>query len=123
MRGEHPLLYRLMMKGPDFFLIIKVKEAWIDITVLNTQTNTVFYISGYNGYSGDIKGTVNIGTVLSPQRRGRVPQYSKNRMDQRRLFGLSSYYNLSHFSLLCIMTNLKYLVHPWTTLFLYVHIC
>ena len=39
-------------------------------------------ISGYNSASGDIKGTVNIGPVLPPQRKGRVPQYGRNRMDE-----------------------------------------
>ena len=39
-------------------------------------------ISGYNEASGDIKGTVNIGPVLPPQKKGRVPQYSRNRMDE-----------------------------------------
>ena len=51
---------------------------------LHKKYDNVFdpYISGYNGYSGDIKGTVNIGLVLPPQRKGCVPLYSKNRMDE-----------------------------------------
>ena len=69
---------------------ININETHLDLNMadkfraLHKKYDNVFdpYISGYNGYSGDIKGTVNIGPVLPPQRKGRVPQYSKNRMDE-----------------------------------------
>lgn len=32
---------------------------------------------GYNGASGPLKAVVNMGPVQSPQRKGRLPQYSK----------------------------------------------
>lgn len=37
-------------------------------------------IIGYNGKSGPLKATVNMGPVLPPQRKGRVPQYSRNKL-------------------------------------------
>ena len=39
-------------------------------------------ISKYNGQSGNIQGVVNMGPVMPPQRKGRVPQYSRNRMEE-----------------------------------------
>ena len=35
---------------------------------------------GYNGASGPFKAVVNMGPVLPPQRKGRLPQYAKNRL-------------------------------------------
>ncbi|KAK2550541.1 hypothetical protein P5673_028741 [Acropora cervicornis] len=37
-------------------------------------------ISGYNGAAGPIQASVNIGPVQPPQRKGRVPQYSRNQL-------------------------------------------
>ena len=39
-------------------------------------------ITGYNGAAGPIKATVNMGPVQPPQRKGRVPQYSRNNLVQ-----------------------------------------
>lgn len=38
--------------------------------------------SGYNGAAGPIKAHVNMGPVQPPQRKGRVPQYSRHQMDR-----------------------------------------
>lgn len=35
---------------------------------------------GYNGASGPFKAVVNMGPVLPPQRKGRVPQYSRDKL-------------------------------------------
>ena len=35
---------------------------------------------GYNGAVGQIQGTVNIGAVQPPQRRGHLPQYNRQRL-------------------------------------------
>ncbi|XP_067660624.1 uncharacterized protein [Haliotis asinina] len=35
---------------------------------------------GYNGASGPFQATVNMGPVLPPQRKGRLPQYSRGRL-------------------------------------------
>ena len=37
-------------------------------------------ITGYNGAAGPIQATVNIGPVQPPQRKGRIPQYSRNQL-------------------------------------------
>ena len=37
-------------------------------------------IPGYNGAAGHIEATVNMGPVQPPQRKGRVPQYSRNQL-------------------------------------------
>ncbi len=37
-------------------------------------------IDGYNGKSGPFKAVVNMGPVQPPQRKGRVPQYSRNKL-------------------------------------------
>ena len=55
-----------------------------EFKAVNSQFDEVFNpsIGCYNGNSGDIKGVVNMGPVLPPQRKGRVPQYSRNRMEE-----------------------------------------
>ena len=42
--------------------------------------NPIF--SGYNGASGPFQAKVNMGPVLPPQRKGRMPQYSKTQLDE-----------------------------------------
>jgi len=37
---------------------------------------------GYNGYYGDIQAVVNMGPVLPPQRKGRIPQYSRDKLNE-----------------------------------------
>ena len=37
-------------------------------------------ITGYNGAVGKFEATVNMGPVLPPQRKGRVPQYSRDKL-------------------------------------------
>jgi len=39
-------------------------------------------ISKYNGRSGNIEGHVNMGPVLPPQRKGRLPMYNRNKLDE-----------------------------------------
>ena len=39
-------------------------------------------ITGHNGAPGPIQATVNIGPVQPPQRKGRIPQYSRNQLVQ-----------------------------------------
>ena len=38
-------------------------------------------ILGYNGTADPIEGVVNMGPVEPPQRKGRVPQYSRDQLD------------------------------------------
>ena len=37
-------------------------------------------ITGYNDAVGNFHATVNMGPVLPPQRKGRVPQYSRDKL-------------------------------------------
>ena len=37
-------------------------------------------ITGYNGAVGPFKAVVNMGPVQPPQRKGRLPQYSHNKL-------------------------------------------
>ena len=39
-------------------------------------------ITGYNGAAGPIKGVVNMGPVQPPQRKGRMPQYARDQLEQ-----------------------------------------
>ena len=49
---------------------------------LHKEFSSVFnpQFTGYNGASGPIKAVVNIGPVEPPQRKGRVPQYSRDKL-------------------------------------------
>ena len=38
--------------------------------------------TGYNGSSGNVSGVVNMGPILPPQRKGRLPQYNKNKLQE-----------------------------------------
>ena len=51
---------------------------------LHREFHAVFNPSfkGYNGAFGPITATVNMGTVEPPQRKGRVPQYSHNKLNE-----------------------------------------
>ncbi len=47
-------------------------------------------IPGYNGAAGQIEGVVNMGPVEPPQRKGRVPQYSRTNSTCSRASSTSS---------------------------------
>ena len=51
---------------------------------LNLEFDDVFNpsISKYNGASGKIEAVVNIGPTLPPQRKGRLPQYNRNTLEE-----------------------------------------
>ena len=51
---------------------------------LNLEFDDVFNpsISKYNGASGKIEVVVNIGPTLPPQRKGRLPQYNRNTLEE-----------------------------------------
>ena len=52
------------------------------LAAINLKYDEVFNprIAKYNGASGDIQAVVNMGPVLPPQRKGRLPQYNTNKM-------------------------------------------
>jgi len=49
-----------------------------------SQYDDVFspILAGYNGAAGRFEAVINMGPVLPPQRRGRVPQYSKDKLEE-----------------------------------------
>ncbi|XP_071110370.1 uncharacterized protein [Haliotis cracherodii] len=52
--------------------------------LLLTEFDDVFnqHIDGYNGASGPFQAFVNMGPVQPPQRKGRVPQYSRDKLSE-----------------------------------------
>jgi hypothetical protein len=58
------------------------QETKMKFKTLLYDYNDVFdsKISGYNGASGPFQAVVNMGPVQPPQRKGRVPQYSRNKL-------------------------------------------
>ncbi len=69
----------LISVNPDKVLPPEIEAQFRDV---NTQFDDVFNpaYSGYNGASGPFKAVVNMGPVLPPQRKGRVPQYSRDKL-------------------------------------------
>ena len=53
-----------------------------DFHTLHKEFHSVFnpYFQGYNGTYGPIQAVVNMGTTEPPQRKGRIPQYSKDKL-------------------------------------------
>lgn len=51
---------------------------------LNQEFDEVFNpeFSGYNGYAGPFEAVINMGPVQPPQRKGRLPQYSKDKLQE-----------------------------------------
>ena len=85
---EKPLTFRpskavmhssLIPIDPDGILEANVVDRFKEI---HKRYDHVFDPSfpGYNGSAGKIQGIVNIGPVQPPQRKGRLPQYSRNRL-------------------------------------------
>ena len=64
---------------PDNILPDSVRSSFRQVL---QQFDTVFdpSITGYNGAVGPFEATVNMGPVQPPQRKGRLPQYSRNKL-------------------------------------------
>ncbi|PFX17944.1 hypothetical protein AWC38_SpisGene17719 [Stylophora pistillata] len=71
----------LVSLDPDGCLDQDTRDKFI---ALNLEFDDVFNpsISKYNGASGKIEAVVNIGPSLPPQRKGRLPQYNKNSLEE-----------------------------------------
>lgn len=74
--GPH---YRSVSLDPDSILSPSVRRQF---QAVNLQHDQVFNptISKYNGVSGPIEACVNMGPVLPPQRKGRLPHYNRETM-------------------------------------------
>ena len=66
---------------PDGCLDQGTRDKFIS---LNLEFDDVFNpsIPKYNGASGKIEAVVNIGPTLPPQRKGRLPQYNRNTLEE-----------------------------------------
>ena len=66
---------------PDQILPSNIVQQFTD---LHTEFNTLFDpdFPGYNGAAGPIKAVVNMGPVQPPQRKGRIPQYSRDKLSE-----------------------------------------
>lgn len=59
-------------------------EETADFRALLNEYDEVFdpNFKGYNGISGPFQAKVNMGPVLPPQRKGRLPQYDRNKLEE-----------------------------------------
>lgn len=66
---------------PDDILPPKIKSQFSSLLM---EFDSVFdpNITGYNGASGPFQACVNMGPVQPPQRKGRVPQYSRDKLTE-----------------------------------------
>ena len=66
---------------PDNILPDKERE---EFTRVIRENDDVFNpsIKGYNGHAGRFEAKINMGPVVPPQRKGRVPQYSRNQLEE-----------------------------------------
>ena len=64
---------------PDNILNVTIKQDFKDILV---HYDNVFQpnFKGYNGSMGNYKCHINMGHVLPPQRKGSLPQYSRDKL-------------------------------------------
>jgi hypothetical protein len=74
-----PSSHSAVQLDPDDQLSVAMKQKF---TLLHRQYSNVFNSSfgKYNGASGDIQGNVNMGPVLPPQRKGRMPHYNQEKL-------------------------------------------
>ncbi|CAC5426727.1 unnamed protein product [Mytilus coruscus] len=79
---NHPRLtnYSGLVKiDPDNLLSPEIKAKFRD--TLNKYDDVYDpYFKGYNGAAGPFQARVNMGPVQPPQRKDRVPQYSRNQL-------------------------------------------
>ena len=84
---------KFLTKTPSDHLIdhVTIDPGNIISPELKAQFKTLLYkhsqvfspnLSGYNGAIGPFKASVNMGTVQPPQRKGRMPQYSRDNLNR-----------------------------------------
>ena len=64
---------------PDNILSDEIRSKFV---ALHKKHNSVFYLNykGYNHYFGRFEAVVNMDTFLPPQRKGKLPQYSREKL-------------------------------------------
>ena len=61
------------------------EEFQQEFRTLHIEFHTVFdstRVPGYNGQAGNFEATLNMGPVQPPQRKGRIPQYSREKLSE-----------------------------------------
>ena len=77
---KKPLVHTASVKvDPDEILPADVKSKF-KATLLEYDKVFDSDLPGYNGHFGSLEAKVNMGPTQPPQRRGRVPQYSKDQL-------------------------------------------
>ena len=66
---------------PDKQLPSEYRDAFVE---LHAEFDDVFSdkLDGYNGSHGNFKAVVNMGPTLPPQRKGRLPQYNRDKLSE-----------------------------------------
>ena len=77
----NPILVRILVPSLSTRKILPVGNR-AEFSNLIHEYDDVFnpQITGYNDAVGKFHATVNIGPVLPPQHKGRVPQYSRDKL-------------------------------------------
>ena len=80
-RKQSPEEYKMVKVDPDCLLSPAERQAFMDV---NSEFRAVFSTKDklYNGHSGPIEGVVNMGPVLPPQRKGKLPLYGRGRLEE-----------------------------------------
>ena len=73
--------YKAIQTDPDHILPETVRNKFHELHQSFADTFDPNF-PGYNGHVGPLKATVNMGPVEPPQRKGRLPQYSRNKLDE-----------------------------------------
>jgi hypothetical protein len=78
---KNHLHFSTVQLDPHGILPTKAKAAFSD-TLLEFDDMFSPSLPGYNGKAGPSQAVVNMGLVLPPQRKGRIPQYSRNQLSE-----------------------------------------
>lgn len=74
--------YKNVVTDPDNTLSPEMRNKFLEAHEKYSKAFNPDLSQTYNNYSGTYTQTINMGPVQPPQRRGRVPQYSRNRLDE-----------------------------------------
>ena len=78
--SDDHLAFKDIQIDPDNITPPAYKEKLINICESYSHVFSPKF-KGYNGRDGPVKAVVNMGPALPPQRKGRLPQYNKDKLD------------------------------------------
>ncbi len=70
----------LVKVDPDAMLSENMRNQFLSVTLEYDNVFDANFV-GYNGAVGPYEAVVNMGPVQPPQRKGRIPQYSRNKLE------------------------------------------